>query len=176
MDLSIFFNLNPCFPENFKLITNSITLLFNNTSIITSFYISLLSNPIFTITSLNNSFFSVFLTSTNSYFFSFLSFFNFSSLKTIFLSFLLLGLSKFGILTYIPSIQIIPVLNFPSLAHYTSISTISCKIAKFSITIAIPSLVHIHYIRISSYFFFFFSLSLQRVSNYYCICSFDLFY
>ena len=128
MDLSIFFNLNPCFLENSKLITNSITLLSNNASIITSFYISLLSNPIFTITSLNNSFFSIFLTFTSSCFFSFLSFFNFSSLKTIFLSFLLLGLSKFGILAYVPSIQIVPVLNFPSLAYYTSIS---CKIAKF---------------------------------------------
>ena len=53
MGLSIFFNLNPYFLANSELITNSVTSLSNNVSTITPFDVSILSNPIFTITSLN---------------------------------------------------------------------------------------------------------------------------
>ena len=49
----IFFKLNPCFLANSELITNSIALLSNNASIITLSCVSILSNPIFTITSLS---------------------------------------------------------------------------------------------------------------------------
>ena len=51
---SIFFNLNLCFLMNSELITNLIAPLSNSTSTITPFYISILSNSIFTITSLKS--------------------------------------------------------------------------------------------------------------------------
>ena len=58
--LSIFYNLNPSFHVNSKLIINPIVLLSNNTNnaftIICS-CVSILSSPIFTITSLNISLF-----------------------------------------------------------------------------------------------------------------------
>ena len=53
--LSIFFNLNLYFLVNSEIMTNSIALLSNNASIVTPSYVSTLSNPIFTITSLNMS-------------------------------------------------------------------------------------------------------------------------
>ena len=60
--LSNFFNLNPCFYANSKLITSPVALLSNNASTIISFYISILSNPIFTVISLKG-FVSTFFTS-----------------------------------------------------------------------------------------------------------------
>ena len=51
----IFFNLNLCFLANSEFITNPIALLFSNASTITLSYISILSNPIFIVTSLNMS-------------------------------------------------------------------------------------------------------------------------
>ena len=48
-----FFNLNLCFFANSKLITNPVTLLFSNVSTIAPFWVSILSSPIFTVTSLN---------------------------------------------------------------------------------------------------------------------------
>ena len=53
--LFIFFNLNPYFLANFKLITNLVILLSNNTSTITSSCISIIFSPIFTVTSFNMS-------------------------------------------------------------------------------------------------------------------------
>ena len=55
MDLSNFFNLNPCFLVNFKLITNYIALLSNNVSTVIPSCISILSKPIFTVTFLKRS-------------------------------------------------------------------------------------------------------------------------
>jgi len=52
--LSIFFNLNPYFLMNSELITNPVAPLSNNASTITSSCISILSSPIFTITSLSS--------------------------------------------------------------------------------------------------------------------------
>ena len=85
--------MNLFFLMNSELITNTVTLLSNNTSTTIHSVTSSYFNPIFTITSLNNfSFFSilfpllstsVFHTSTD------FSLFAFSSLKTIFLSFLI---------------------------------------------------------------------------------------
>jgi len=49
----IFYNLNPCFWANSKLVTNSIVLLSKNTSTITSSYTLILFKPIFTIISLS---------------------------------------------------------------------------------------------------------------------------
>ena len=46
-------NLNLCFLANFELITELVALLFNNVSTITSTCISIISNPIFTVTFLN---------------------------------------------------------------------------------------------------------------------------
>ena len=70
MGLSIFFNLNPCFLANSKLITSPIAPLSNNASTVISSCVSILSKPIFTVISLNVSFLFVFFTSTS---FSFLS-------------------------------------------------------------------------------------------------------
>ena len=50
---SIFFSLNSCFLTNFELMTNLITLLFNNASTIIFLCVSILSSPIFIMTSLN---------------------------------------------------------------------------------------------------------------------------
>ena len=61
ISLSNFFDLNPCFLMNSELITNPVTLLSNNASTVTLSYVSILSSPIFTVTSLNN-FLSTFLT------------------------------------------------------------------------------------------------------------------
>ena len=55
MGLSIFFSLNFYFLTNSELITKSVVPLSNNISIVIPFCISILSNPIFTITSLNSS-------------------------------------------------------------------------------------------------------------------------
>ena len=49
----IFFNLNSYFLANSKLITNPVILLSNNISTVTSFCVLIISNPIFTVTSLN---------------------------------------------------------------------------------------------------------------------------
>jgi len=46
----IFFSLNSCFLVNSKLITNSVTPLFNNTFTIIPSYLSILSSPIFIVT------------------------------------------------------------------------------------------------------------------------------
>ena len=54
IDLSIFFNLNPCFLVNSELITNPIAPLSNNASTITPSCVSILSSSIFTITSLSS--------------------------------------------------------------------------------------------------------------------------
>ena len=51
--LSSFFNLKSCFLANSKLITNPVTPLSNSASTIIPSYVSILSNPIFTVTSLN---------------------------------------------------------------------------------------------------------------------------
>ena len=48
--------------------------------------------------------------------------------------------------------------------------------AKPSTNITIPLSIHLHYIQISSYFYFSFFLLLYQISNNYCICSFYLFY
>ena len=53
--LSIFFSLNSYFLVNSKLITSPVALLFNNASTITPSCVSILSKPIFTVTSLNKS-------------------------------------------------------------------------------------------------------------------------
>ena len=78
---------------NSELITNTVTLLSNNTSTTIYSVTSSYFNPIFTITSLNNfSFFSIlFLLLSTSVFHTSTDFslFAFSSLKTIFLSFLI---------------------------------------------------------------------------------------
>ena len=55
MGLSIFFSLNLYFLANFELVTNSVTLLFNDASTITPFCISILLSPIFTVTFLSIS-------------------------------------------------------------------------------------------------------------------------
>ena len=55
MGLSIFFNLNPCFLMNSKLITNFIAPLSNNAYTITPSCVSTLSSPIFTVTPLRRS-------------------------------------------------------------------------------------------------------------------------
>ena len=55
MGLSIFFNLNPYFLANSELITKPVTPLSNNASTITPSCVSILFNPIFTITSLSMS-------------------------------------------------------------------------------------------------------------------------
>ena len=60
-NISNFFNLNSCFLTNSELITNSVTPLSNNASTVTLSYVSILSSPIFTVTSLN-VFPSIFLT------------------------------------------------------------------------------------------------------------------
>ena len=49
--LSNLFNLKPCFLANSELITSSVALLFNNTSTVTLSCVSILSSPIFTVTS-----------------------------------------------------------------------------------------------------------------------------
>jgi len=60
--LSNLFNLKPYFFANSELITNPVAPLSNNTSTIIPFCMSILSNPIFTVTSLN-VFSTAFLTS-----------------------------------------------------------------------------------------------------------------
>ena len=47
-----FFQLNPYFLANFKLITRPVVLLYNSTSIVIPFWVSILSSLIFTVTSL----------------------------------------------------------------------------------------------------------------------------
>ena len=51
----LFFYLNPCFLANSKLITSPVVLLFNNAFTIIPYCVSILSNPIFTVTSLKRS-------------------------------------------------------------------------------------------------------------------------
>jgi len=87
--LSIFFNLNPCFLANSELITSPVAPLSNNASKVIPFYVSILSKPIFTVISLNDSSSFVFLTSTS---FSFLScpLLPFLFLTSLFLSFSLI--------------------------------------------------------------------------------------
>ena len=63
IDLSVFFNLNSCFLANSKLITNPIAPLSNNASTVTPSYISTLSKPILTVTSLSH--FSLFRSQQN---------------------------------------------------------------------------------------------------------------
>ena len=53
--LSIFFSLKPYFLANSKLMTSPVAPLFNRASTITPSCISILSSPIFTVTSLNMS-------------------------------------------------------------------------------------------------------------------------
>ena len=65
MDLSIFFSLNSYFLVNSKLITSPVAPLSNNASTIIPFWMSILSNPIFTVISLNNSSSLAFLTLTS---------------------------------------------------------------------------------------------------------------
>ena len=55
MGLFIFFSLNPYFLANFKLITNPVALLSNNVSTVIPSCISILSSPIFAVTSLSMS-------------------------------------------------------------------------------------------------------------------------
>ena len=90
----IFFSLNSCFLVNSKLITNSVTPLFNNTFTIIPSYLSILSSPIFIVTFLSSSSSAFFLSPL-----LFSSCFTFSSLKIVSLFFL--GFSRFRILAYI---------------------------------------------------------------------------
>jgi len=64
--LSNFFNLKPYFLANSELITNPVAPLSNNASTIIPSYVSILSNSIFTVTSLNVLPF-IFLTSFSSF-------------------------------------------------------------------------------------------------------------
>ena len=90
----IFFSLNPCFLVNSKLITNSVTPLFNNTFTIIPSYLSILSSPIFIVTSLSNSSSAFFLSPL-----LFPSCFTFSSFKIVSLFFS--DFSQFRILAHI---------------------------------------------------------------------------
>ena len=80
----MFYNLNPCFLTNSELIINFIIALSNNASTITPSYMSIIFSLIFIITFINDFSSSVFDTSTG---FFFVSFFNLSSFRIIFLSF-----------------------------------------------------------------------------------------
>ena len=77
--LSNLFNLKPYFLANSELITSPVALLSNNTSTIIPSYVSILSSPIFTVTSLS-VFPSIFLTSI---FFSVPSNFNMSAFISV---------------------------------------------------------------------------------------------
>ena len=89
----IFFNLNFFSLTYSELITKPIALLSNKVSTVISSYISIFSNPIFTVTFFNNSSPSVFLTFTSLFLFSFFSFFSsFFNLFAIYLHLILFHL------------------------------------------------------------------------------------
>ena len=134
--LSIFFNLNLYFLTNSELITSTVVPLFNSASTVISFCMSILSSPIFTVTSLNNFSSSAFLTSTS--FFSLIlsesdtpTFISLASTLNLLLE------SSWGTLDSLPLLNCLSVQNFPLL----------------SISVHIPVFCHLQFWFFPSYFY-----------------------
>ena len=124
------------FCEFWTHLTNSIALLSNNASTMISFYISILSNPIFTITSLNTSSSpTVFLTFTNFFFFNLsskLSFYLFlSSLHFL----LLYSLPYFSVPQTCLKIAVLQSSFAPLLYNFLLYILIYCNQNIFSLTL-----------------------------------------
>ena len=156
---------------NSELITNLTAPLSNNTSIIVFSYVSILPSPIFTITFLNNSLFSIFLTSTDFSFFSFVLF----SLNTIFLFF-------FTSLSLYSPIFITLLAKTSNLFKNCNITTffffshliVSCNITKFSTSKTLSYLYYSFSVFLSFYFLLFLLSSLLFHLSFFIFIFFNL--
>ena len=122
-----FYSLNPCFLANFKLITSSIALLFNNTSTVTPSCLSILSKPIFTVTS-----------------------FNMSLLSRLQHNLLSISLESITNLLLLEPSQRLPDslfhLNYYCLYSLHIPTFFSCQVSKFPTTVTVSTTVYLHHI------------------------------
>ena len=142
MGLSIFFNLNLCFLTNSKLITSPVALLSNSASTVIPSYVSILSNPTFTVTSLDNFSSSTFLTLT-----SFLSLFCF--FPTSFFSFFSSISSESHAPIFISLASILNLLLESSQETLDSLLFLNCLIVQnfplFPTSVSIPVFCHLQF-------------------------------